>query len=181
VSESYLGEIRMFAGTFAPLGWMFCRGQILSIAENTALYQLISTTYGGDGQTTFALPDLRGRVPIHRSSNFNVGQPGGVENVTLTTQQLPAHTHIDGLGERGCDQYPAEQRVGCNSSEERHCLRVRLRHPHYRSQFGLDRSDGRHRAARQLSAVSVRQLHHLSGRGLSKPALRRNRGRPVSC
>jgi microcystin-dependent protein len=89
----YVGEIRMFAGNFAPAGWLLCEGQLLSIGENEALFQLIGTTYGGDGQTTFALPDLRGRLPIHQGNGLVLAERGGVETVTLTTNQLPAHTH----------------------------------------------------------------------------------------
>lgn len=90
----YLGEIRMFAGTFAPEGWMFCAGQLLSIAEYDALFNLIGTTYGGDGQTTFALPNLQCRVPVHRGNGLVQGSLGGEENVTLTASQLPQHTHL---------------------------------------------------------------------------------------
>jgi microcystin-dependent protein len=95
----FVGEIRMFAGNFAPAGWAFCDGTTLPISENEVLFQLIGTTYGGDGQETFNLPDLRGRVPIHQGtdpnsgSNYIIGETGGVESVTLTTQQIPAHTH----------------------------------------------------------------------------------------
>ncbi len=92
-----LGEITMFAGNFAPRGWAFCSGQLLAISQNDALYALIGTTYGGDGVNTFALPNLAGRVPIHVGTTlgktFILGQSGGVESVTLTTQQLPAHSH----------------------------------------------------------------------------------------
>lgn len=91
--DSYVGEIRMFGGTFAPVGWALCNGQLLSIAENEVLYTLIGTTYGGDGQVTFALPDLRGRVPVHQGGSSVMGQFGGVEAVTLTSQTTPAHTH----------------------------------------------------------------------------------------
>ena len=90
----FIGEIRMFAGNFAPRGWAFCWGQLLPIAQNDALFALIGTTYGGDGQQTFALPDLRGRVPVHMGSGFTIGQQGGAETVTLATQQLPTHTHV---------------------------------------------------------------------------------------
>src|SRR5262245_29799295 len=93
MSQPYVGEIRMFAGNFAPAGWMFCEGQLLSIAENETLFNLIGTTYGGDGQSTFALPDLRGRLPIHQGSGFTLAETGGVEQVTLTASQIPAHTH----------------------------------------------------------------------------------------
>lgn len=94
MSESYLGEIRMFAGNFAPQGWALCNGQLLSIAENEALFALLGTTYGGDGQTTFGLPDLQGRVPVHPSPQYARGAKGGTETVTLTANQLPQHTHI---------------------------------------------------------------------------------------
>ena len=93
MSQGYVGEIRMFAGNFAPVGWAFCQGQLLAISENEALFNLIGTTYGGDGQTTFGLPDLQGRVPIHPSSGFILGQKGGSERVTLTAQQIPGHSH----------------------------------------------------------------------------------------
>jgi microcystin-dependent protein len=93
MSQPYVGEIRMFAGNFAPAGWMFCEGQLLSIADNEALFNLIGTTYGGDGQSTFALPDLRGRLPIHQGNNFTPGQNGGVEQVTLNVNLIPAHAH----------------------------------------------------------------------------------------
>ena len=89
----YVGEIRMFAGSFAPLGWMFCEGQLLPISENETLFQLIGTTYGGDGQSTFALPDLRGRVPIHQGNGFILAETGGAEEITLTVNQIPAHSH----------------------------------------------------------------------------------------
>lgn len=93
MSSPFVGEIRMFAGNFAPAGWMFCEGQLLPISENEVLFQVIGTTYGGDGQETFALPDLQGRVPIHQGNSFVIGQTGGVEQVTLTTNQIPNHTH----------------------------------------------------------------------------------------
>jgi microcystin-dependent protein len=93
MSEPYLGEIRLFAGNFAPVGWSFCNGSILSIATYDALYSIIGTTYGGDGQSTFALPDLRSRVPVHQGPGFSLGQNGGQESVSLTTAQIPAHTH----------------------------------------------------------------------------------------
>jgi microcystin-dependent protein len=83
----------MFAGNFAPLGWMFCQGQLLPISENETLFQLIGTTYGGDGQSTFALPDMQSRVPIHQGNGFALAQTGGVEEITLTVQQIPIHTH----------------------------------------------------------------------------------------
>ncbi|HEX7049915.1 MAG TPA: tail fiber protein [Longimicrobiales bacterium] len=91
--EPFIGEIRMFGGTFAPVGWAFCDGKTLPIEENQALFALLGTTYGGDGVKTFALPDLRGRVPIHVSATDPPGQAGGSEAVALTPAQFPAHSH----------------------------------------------------------------------------------------
>ena len=97
-SQPFVGEIFLFAGNFAPSGWAFCSGQLMAISENPALFSLIGTTYGGDGVSTFALPDLRGRTPLHQGqgsglSNYVIGQLGGLEQVTLTTPQMPAHGH----------------------------------------------------------------------------------------
>lgn len=99
MGSPYVGEIRMFGGNFAPSGWAFCDGSLQSIANNTVLFQLIGTTYGGDGVSTFALPDLRSRVPVHMGilsgvSTYPLGQNGGFESVTLTTAQIPAHGHV---------------------------------------------------------------------------------------
>jgi microcystin-dependent protein len=96
--DPFLGEIRMFAGNFAPVGWAFCNGQVLPISQNTALFSLLGTTYGGNGTTTFALPNLQGRVAIHQGqgtglSPYALGQTGGAENVALTTAQMPSHSH----------------------------------------------------------------------------------------
>jgi microcystin-dependent protein len=93
VAQPYVGEIRMFAGNFAPAGWMFCEGQLLPISGNDTLFALIGTTYGGDGSSTFALPDLRGRIPIHQGNGFILAETGGAESVTLTVNQIPAHSH----------------------------------------------------------------------------------------
>lgn len=97
MAQPYVGEVRLFAGNFAPAGWMFCDGQLVSIAEYETLFVLIGTTFGGDGEETFALPDMRGRVPVHQGTglgrSFILGQSGGQESVTLTSQQIPAHTH----------------------------------------------------------------------------------------
>jgi microcystin-dependent protein len=93
MSNPYVGEIRLFGGNFAPAGWAFCDGSLQSIAENETLFSLIGTTYGGDGEQTFALPDLRGRVPVHVGPGFAQGQAGGSEQVTLSSAHLPAHGH----------------------------------------------------------------------------------------
>jgi microcystin-dependent protein len=98
MAQPFVGEIRMFGGNFAPAGWNFCDGSLLSIAENETLFSLVGTTYGGDGQETFAVPDLRGRAPIHQGQgpgfqDYVIGQLLGVEIVTITSQQMPAHSH----------------------------------------------------------------------------------------
>lgn len=93
MAQPYVGEIRMFGGNFAPAGWMFCEGQLLPISENETLFNLIGTTYGGDGQSTFALPDLRGRIPLHQGNGFILAETGGAEEITLTVNQIPAHSH----------------------------------------------------------------------------------------
>jgi microcystin-dependent protein len=93
MAQPYVGEIRMFGGNFAPVGWMFCAGQLLPINQYETLFNLIGTTYGGDGQNTFALPDLRGRVVVHQGTGFVMGQFSGTETVTLTTAQIPQHNH----------------------------------------------------------------------------------------
>jgi microcystin-dependent protein len=94
MAQPYVGEIRIFAGTFPPVGWMFCDGQLLPISEYETLFNLIGTTYGGDGQSTFALPDLRGRLPLHQGSGFTIAETGGSETVTLTVSQIPSHNHM---------------------------------------------------------------------------------------
>ena len=102
MSDPYLGELRLFPYTFAPRSWAFCQGQILSIAQNTALFSLLGTTYGGNGQTTFALPDLRGRFPMSSGQgpglpNYTLGQVAGQPSVTLSPNEMPAHAHATGV------------------------------------------------------------------------------------
>jgi len=99
MAQPYVGEIRMFGGNFAPVGWAFCNGALIPISENDTLFNLIGTTYGGDGQSTFQLPNLQGRLPIHQGtggglSTYTVGQAGGVESVTLSINQIPSHNHL---------------------------------------------------------------------------------------
>ena len=106
MSEPFIAEIRIFAGNFAPRGWAFCDGQLLPISQNTALFSLIGTTYGGDGRTTFALPDLRGRAPIHAGNgpgltNRQLGSKAGVETVALSESQMPGHAHAVGCSNGG--------------------------------------------------------------------------------
>jgi microcystin-dependent protein len=122
MSSPYIGEIRMFGGNFAPAGWAFCDGSLVAISENDTLFNLIGTTYGGDGQSTFALPDLRGRVPIHMGtgagSNFVLAQNGGVENVTLTTNQIPSHNHLLLATTSGAQLSPAGAKPATVSSTQ---------------------------------------------------------------
>lgn len=116
MAEPFVGEIRMFAGNFAPRGWAFCDGQLLAISQNDALFSLFGTTYGGDGRTTFGLPDLRGRIPIHAGqgpglSERRLGARGGEEEVALTVNQLPGHNHrLQASSQTGMDALP-ESRV----------------------------------------------------------------------
>ena len=113
MAQPYVGEIRMFAGNFNPNGWMFCDGAVLPISENETLFQLIGTTYGGDGESTFALPNLQSRVPIHMGTGpdgitYQLAEQAGVESVTLTTQQIPNHTHaFTGSDANGTQANPA--------------------------------------------------------------------------
>lgn len=113
MSEPFIGEITMFAGNFAPRGWALCDGQLLNISSNSALFSLFGTIYGGDGRTTFGLPDLRGRVPIHMGngpglSNRNIGHRSGSEAVTVVTGQLPTHTHaLQGSSDSASTPAPA--------------------------------------------------------------------------
>jgi microcystin-dependent protein len=93
MAQPYIGEIRMFGGNFAPAGWMFCEGQLLPISENETLFNLIGTTYGGDGQSTFGLPDLRGRLPMHQGGGFTLAETGGAEEVTIAVNTMPSHSH----------------------------------------------------------------------------------------
>lgn len=93
MAQPYVGEIKIFAGNFAPAGWAFCEGQLMPISENETLFQLIGTYYGGDGESTFAMPDMRGRIPIHNGNGFILAETGGAEEITLTVNQIPSHSH----------------------------------------------------------------------------------------
>jgi microcystin-dependent protein len=124
MSEPFIGEIRMFAGNFAPRGWAYCDGQLLAISQSDALFSLLGTIYGGDGRTTFGLPDLRGRIPIHAGSGpgpglslRRLGAKSGAENVTVTTNQLPSHTHaVKGTNDAGNSTEPAGRLPGSSTS-----------------------------------------------------------------
>ncbi len=117
MAQPYVGEIRMFGGTFAIQGWAFCNGALQSISQNPTLYQLLGTTYGGDGVNTFALPDLQGRVPVHQGQgaglqNYILGQKGGAETVTLTVAQLPSHSHAAMAGAGAAQSSPTNASWG---------------------------------------------------------------------
>ena len=123
--EAMIGEVKMFAGNFAPRGWALCNGQLLPINQNSALFSILGTTYGGDGRTTFALPDLRGRVAVHAGSGSGLirkqlGQRGGAENVNITVKNLPSHTHaIKAVAEVGDEGLPNGNLPASNSSANR--------------------------------------------------------------
>lgn len=118
MADSYLGEIRMFAGTFAPSMWAFCDGQLMTIAQNSALYSLLGSTYGGDGRTSFGLPEMRGRIPVHQGagpglSTFSIGMKYGSEAVTILTDQMPNHTHaFQASGDSASSSSPAGMVLG---------------------------------------------------------------------
>ena len=127
MAQPYVGEIRMFGGNFAPAGWMFCEGQLLPISEYETLFNLIGTTYGGDGQSTFALPDLRGRLPMHQGNGFTLAETGGAEEVTLTVNQIPSHTHpLLAIDEHG-EQQLADQSTCLRRSDRSTHFRIRHR------------------------------------------------------
>ncbi|MDF2178067.1 tail fiber protein [Aliiglaciecola sp. CAU 1673] len=121
MSDPFVGEIRMFAGNFAPRGWAFCDGQLLAVSQNDALFSLFGTIYGGDGRTTFGLPDLRGRIPIHMGSGpgltpRNIGSRGGAEHETLTANQIAAHNHsFSATSSAASDASPANNSIAAST------------------------------------------------------------------
>src|ERR1017187_1547170 len=115
MSTPYVGEIRIFAGSFAIYGWAFCDGSLQSISQNQTLFNLIGTTYGGDGQNTFALPDLQGRFPVHQGSGYLIGQKAGVETVTLNTNQIPSHSHVPASSGTGGSDNPTGNYWGAST------------------------------------------------------------------
>ena len=160
MAQPYVGEIRMFAGNFAPAGWMFCEGQLLPISENQTLFQLIGTTYGGDGESTFGLPDPRGRIPIHQGNGFILAETGGAEEITLTVNQIPAHNHPFLVSTSSAGQSaPANSLPGNSPSLFLYLQDVTAVNVPERGCV-----DGRQPAAQQLPAVLVCRLHHLAVR-----------------
>jgi len=129
--EPFLGQICLFGFNFAPRGWAFCNGQLLSIAENSALFSLLGTTYGGNGQTNFGLPDLRGRVPMHVSNAHPLGETSGAESATLNVNQLPPHSHpvtatasLASAGDAGPSDHPSGK-VPARSPPDEDCAAAR--------------------------------------------------------
>lgn len=118
MSNPFIGEIRMFGGTFAPQGWAFCNGQLMAISQNDSLFTLIGTTYGGDGQTTFGIPDFQGRIPIHQGGGLTIGEKAGTESVTLTTQQIPVHNHVAQCSTDPGSQGPANGVWAAHASQQ---------------------------------------------------------------
>ena len=123
MSEPFLGTVMIWAPNFAPRGWAFCQGQLLSISQNTALFSLLGTTYGGNGQTTFGLPNLQGRVPVGQGQSpgtgpYSLGQTGGTENVTLTTAQMPAHNHTATFTSTGLPSVGVTMNATANAADK---------------------------------------------------------------
>ena len=171
MAQPYVGEIRMFAGNFAPAGWMFCEGQLLPISENETLFQLIGTTYGGDGQSTFALPDLRGRLPFHQGNGFILAETGGAEEITLTREPDPGPqprlARIANARNRRTRQ--TMRRVASTTVRRSSRTDRTSREPVCTDR---DRLCRRQPAAHELPTVPVRRLHHLAVRNLPVADLR---------
>lgn len=113
----FIGEIRMFSGNFAPAGWALCQGQLMSVPQNDALFSLIGTIYGGDGRTTYGLPDLRSRIPVHADGTYKLGKKAGEEQVTVTTQQIPSHSHVP-KGQKDAGSSPPTNNVWAASQDQ---------------------------------------------------------------
>jgi microcystin-dependent protein len=147
MAQPYVGEIRIFAGNFAPAGWMFCEGQLLPISENETLFQLIGTTYGGDGESTFGLPDLRGRIPLDQGNGFILAETGGAEEITLTVNQIAAHTH----------PFLATSNTGTGTSPKANVLAALVSATN--SAYGTDNPSRTLNAQTALSSVGGSQPH----------------------
>ena len=121
MSSPFIGEIRMFAGNFAPVGWAFCNGALMPIDQNDALFNLIGTTYGGDGRVNFGLPDLRARVPIHMGEGHTLGEKGGEQAHTLSISEIPTHTHVlSGTSTNGTSPIPPGNLMAPTPSQAYH-------------------------------------------------------------
>ena len=169
MAQPYVGEIRMFAGNFAPAGWMFCEGSSCR-SENETLFQLIGTTYGGDGESTFALPDLRGRIPIHQGNGFILAETGGAEEITLTVNQIPAHTPSRCWRHERSGERIRRRAIRC-SRRPRPCDAYYRSDTARPSPWPAARSaPGRRQpAAHELPAVPVHRFHHFPVRDFPVP------------
>jgi len=171
MSESFVGKIRMFADAFAPRDRVFCNGQLIAISQNTALFSLLGTTYGGDGRTTFALPDLRGRVPLHAGSgpglsNYPLGQRGGVEQVALSIEQMPSHSHALVATNASANELPPANHTLAVPKENPRLQRQRTQ---CRDGQNRDRPHRRQPTPRKSPALSHRELHHRPARHFPHP------------
>ncbi len=171
MSDPFVGEIRMFAGNFAPRGWAFCNGQILSIAQNTALFSLLGTTYGGNGQTTFALPDLQNRSPMHLGqgpglTSRDLGEIGGNTTVTLIASEMPAHAHQPQADASASGQMsPAGATWGAGGRGRPRCLRSQFKSGRCAQPAGVGPDRGQP-TAQQPFTLSGCQFHHRAARCL---------------
>ena len=163
MSSPYVGEIRMFGGNFAPVGWALCQGQLLAISEFETLFNLIGTTYGGDGVSTFALPNLASRVPVHQGGTFVIGQLGGQETVTLTVPQLPSHNHVP-LANGTAGQSAPTNNVWAQQASLNHFSSAT---PNLQNGKRRHWQCRRLATARQYAALPGRQFHHRAVWGIS--------------
>ena len=174
MSDPFIGEIKVVPWSFAPRGWALCNGQLLPISQNQALFSVIGATYGGDGKTTFALPDFRGRIPLHRTSAAPVGFSGGEETHTLIGAEMAGHGH----GTTGAPLGPDQPGPGGNLWAQTQ-FRVLDRHAGLRDEQWRMRSRGRRRASPQPASVPGPELHDRFGRHLPQPELRGFDGKPL--
>jgi microcystin-dependent protein len=170
MAQPYVGEIRMFGGNFAPAGWMFCEGQLLPISENETLFQLIGTTYGGDGESTFALPDLRGRIPLHQGNAYILAETGGAEEVTLTTARCQRTVT------RCLRRTPSRLNAPATTFSGRRRRSSIGADPQHNTPRERHSAGGRLAASHELPAVPVRRFHHLAVRDLPERYLGDGRG-----
>ena len=171
--DPFLGQLMLVPYNFAPRGWAFCNGQIMSIAQNTALFSLLGTTYGGNGQTTFALPDLRGRVAVSAGQgpglqNYSLGEIAGSETVTLISSQMPAHTHLVGASTGSAQATPDNAFPGSDTSTQIYDLAASTTH-----ESANDSALGRVPAARESPTLFGFELHHRAAGNFSEPRLGR--------
>ena len=175
MSTNFIGEIRMVGFNFPPSGWALCDGQIMLISQNNALFALLGTIYGGDGQSTFALPNLQGRVPLHQGQSpgisfYALGQSAGMENVTMQSNQMPTHSHLVNCNSAGGNQAPPRRWVARGGIDrdfrQLHDSGCRQHH-----EFRHDRQRRRKPASSHHPALSLREFHHRANRDLPDAVL----------